>query len=174
MGKKDGGKGGCKAPGSGSMRASPYFPSQGAGGWNSITQTGKAMIGYKGAKVNGKAAGKGGKNFGQTILELKRDLQAASKLPGGTFDSWDPEAEIFVGSLPRDASNEDVYEIFAPFGAIPCRGVKAMTHADGSGKGVAFVNFIEPESAQAAIEALDGHPMPSGRKLEVRLKNKKS
>mmetsp|Transcript_113178 Transcript_113178/g.283293 ORF Transcript_113178/g.283293 Transcript_113178/m.283293 type:complete len:250 (-) Transcript_113178:117-866(-) len=156
------GKGGGKGPGA-QQRSSPYGQPA-AGGWSGFSGGG----GRPGN--NGKGGGKGGKAGAR---ELLMDLKSHNKLPGGDAPP-EPNSEVFVGSLPFDTTNEDVYEMFAPFGAIPPRGVKALTNPDGSCKGVAFVNYLDPLHAQLAIETLHGHPMPNGRTLEVKLKTPKA
>jgi len=105
-----------------------------------------------------------------SAASLKKELQASGRLLGGGNKEWDPAGELFVGSLPPDMTDQDMYEIFSTFGAIPVRGVKAMKLKDGVGTGVGYVNFINPAHAQLAISYLNGHMMPNGKTLQVRLK----
>merc|ERR1712187_851470 len=77
------------------------------------------------------------------------------------------ENTLFVGSLPEDTTDNDLYEIFSPFGAIPSRGVKALQTPEGICKGIGFINFLTAEACQRAIMTLNGTMMPSGRTLKV-------
>mmetsp|Transcript_50255 Transcript_50255/g.101070 ORF Transcript_50255/g.101070 Transcript_50255/m.101070 type:complete len:240 (-) Transcript_50255:123-842(-) len=114
-----------------------------------------------------KGKGKGGTG---SIVDLKKELQADNVLPGG---QWSNDAgALHIGGLPADTTDKDVYEIFAPFGAIASRGLKAMTNPDGSCTGVAFVNFISPSAAQAAIATLNGRAMKDGRTIHVKPKRR--
>merc|ERR1740121_1702631 len=70
-----------------------------------------------------------------------------------------PEPEIqyavYVANLPPDTTNADLLKMFAPFGAIPPKGVKALLAPDGTCKGIGFVNFCFEEGCQAACNALN-------------------
>mmetsp|Transcript_89655 Transcript_89655/g.231364 ORF Transcript_89655/g.231364 Transcript_89655/m.231364 type:complete len:238 (+) Transcript_89655:110-823(+) len=110
-----------------------------------------------------KGAPKGG---GASIKTLKKGLAYAGVFPGGKWQN--DEKTLYVGGLPTDTTDIDLYEIFSPFGAIPNRGVKAMAHEDGTSKGFGFVNFLTMESAQTAITTLNGTLMPDGTMLKVR------
>mmetsp|Transcript_21079 Transcript_21079/g.59252 ORF Transcript_21079/g.59252 Transcript_21079/m.59252 type:complete len:229 (-) Transcript_21079:100-786(-) len=112
----------------------------------------------------------GGKGA-SSIAELKKDLQAEGVLPGGRWQN--DGGALHVGGLPADTTDRDVYEIFAPFGAIPSGGVKAMQDADGGCSGVAFVNFVDPGAAQHAMETLSGRRLRDGRTLSVKPKRLK-
>mmetsp|Transcript_17101 Transcript_17101/g.43012 ORF Transcript_17101/g.43012 Transcript_17101/m.43012 type:complete len:212 (-) Transcript_17101:121-756(-) len=115
----------------------------------------------------GPGGGKGGKGSGN-IAVLKKGLQYAGVLPGGKWTN--DENALFIGGLPTDTTDGDLYEIFAPFGAIPTRGVRAMTNPDGTCKGIGFINFLENASAQNAIATLNGTMMPDGTALKVSIK----
>merc|ERR1712151_536533 len=47
-------------------------------------------------------------------------------------------------------------------------GVRAMQNEEGECKGTGFVNYIEKESADLALETLNGAWLPSGRTLIVK------
>merc|ERR1712039_973335 len=80
---------------------------------------------------------------------------------------------LYIAGLPMDTQNVDLYRLFAPFGAICPRGVHAMRAEDGSCKGIAFVNFVDEESARLAIATYNGVTMPDGTALKVSLKQAK-
>merc|ERR1712187_914006 len=90
-------------------------------------------------------------------------------------DNWKipDEQQVFVGNLPPDTKDEDLYQLFAPFGAIAPTGVKAMMNPDGSCKGCGFVDFLDEYSAQSAISTLHGYQTPDGNTLQLNTKRKK-
>lgn len=148
-----GSKGGWKGE-KGADRYAPY--GKGAG------------LGAIGAKASGKGWGDEGKGSKSSIKILKKGLQVAEALPGG---KWSNDAgALWIGGLPHDTTDVDLYHIFSPFGSIPSGGVRAMLHEDGSCKGFGFVNYIDPKVAQTVINTLDGTQMPDGSMLEVKQK----
>merc|ERR1712217_952571 len=50
------------------------------------------------------------------------------------------------------------------------KGVKAMMGDDGKCKGIGFVNYLEPQSAELAISVYNGTAMPEGGRLKVAIK----
>mmetsp|Transcript_24352 Transcript_24352/g.36962 ORF Transcript_24352/g.36962 Transcript_24352/m.36962 type:complete len:233 (+) Transcript_24352:132-830(+) len=145
------GKGGLGGGGAGE-RWTPYFNKGDYGGKDSD-------------KGKGKGKGKG------SITVLKKGLQHAGVLPGGRWTN--DENALFIGGLPTDTTDYDLYEIFATFGPIPSQGVRAMMNPDGSCKGIGFVNFLDASSALAAINTLNGTMMPDGTTLKVSQKQVK-
>uniref|UniRef100_A0A7S1KW41 RRM domain-containing protein n=1 Tax=Alexandrium catenella TaxID=2925 RepID=A0A7S1KW41_ALECA len=121
------------------------------------------------APYDGKGGGKkGGKDpHGARALV---DAVADSGAQGDT--SLRPEDQcVYIRGLPSDTTDLDLYKLFAVFGAIPHRGVKAMKNQDGTCTSVGFVDFTTPEAAQAAISALKDYPMPDGNSLFLKTKN---
>lgn len=129
----------------------------------------------------GKACGKGGamspygdKGDGKhkggpmcTIQDLLSELVAGG-LPGG---DQDPSQNcIYVGGLPEDTTNQNLYEIFATFGALAPRGAKVEATPEGLCVGWGLVNFVEATCADMAVMALNGIGLATGGKLEVRRK----
>jgi len=134
--------------------------------------------GMDGSYANGAApypAGKGGGDKGKgkgkcSIKTLVKGLADAGALPGGQKYAND-ENTLFVGGLPQDTTDTDMYKIFAPFGAIAPMGVKAMADKEtGLCKGFGFVNFLETSASQTAITTLNGTQMPDGTFLKVMIK----
>lgn len=63
--------------------------------------------------------------------------------------------KLFVGNLPCDATEAEIWSVFAPFGQILevfCLG----PNKSQSGQACAFIRYAEPASATAAIQHLDG------------------
>eukprot|EP00413_Alexandrium_margalefii_P048437 CAMPEP_0204606234 /NCGR_PEP_ID=MMETSP0661-20131031/58966_1 /ASSEMBLY_ACC=CAM_ASM_000606 /TAXON_ID=109239 /ORGANISM="Alexandrium margalefi, Strain AMGDE01CS-322" /LENGTH=262 /DNA_ID=CAMNT_0051617537 /DNA_START=45 /DNA_END=833 /DNA_ORIENTATION=- len=121
----------------------------------------------------GKEKGEVVKGLGESSIKiLKKGLEIANALPGG---KWSNDAgALWIGGLPNDTTDLDMYHIFAPFGSIPANGVRAMLNQDGSCKGFGFVNYIDPAAAQTVIATLNGTQMPDGSILEVKQKGPSS
>lgn len=66
---------------------------------------------------------------------------------------------VFVGNLAPDVTDNDLLELFAPFGKIT--GVRLL-----SGRGTAFVDLKQPSAAASAVEELRGTQL-KGRTLDV-------
>jgi len=126
----------------------------------------------KGAgQAGGMSEGKGEKGIKLTnisIQTLKKGLQMAEALPGGKWSNDD--GALWIGGLPPDTTDLDLYHIFSPFGAVPSSGVRAMLNEDGTCKGFGFVNFVESAAAQQALETLNGTVQPDGKVLQVKVK----
>lgn len=94
----------------------------------------------------------------------------AEGLPGG---GWRQEENaLYLANLPHDTTAEDLYTIFASFGAIPPRGVKVMPGSPGQ-RTFGFCNFMEAANAEFAMMAMNGVTQPDGCKLIVKLKQQK-
>ena len=72
---------------------------------------------------------------------------------------------IFVGNLPFRAEQEDVAELFAPFGEV-ANCALPLERDTGRKRGFAFVELVDPESEDRAIEALQGAEL-MGRPLRI-------
>ncbi|MEP4077601.1 RNA recognition motif domain-containing protein [Haloferula sp.] len=73
--------------------------------------------------------------------------------------------DIYVGNLPFSATEEEVAELFASFGAV--EKVKLITDREtGRPRGFCFVTLADQDRVKEAAEALDGQEM-GGRALRV-------
>jgi cold-inducible RNA-binding protein len=75
--------------------------------------------------------------------------------------------KLYVGSLPYSLTEEELKDVFTPFGAV----VSARIITDkmtGKSKGFGFVEMEEEEMANAAIEATHGSEL-HGRTLIVNI-----
>ena len=72
---------------------------------------------------------------------------------------------IFVGNLPFRAEQEDVAELFAPFGEV-ANCALPLERDTGRKRGFAFVELVDPDSEDRAIDALQGAEL-MGRPLRI-------
>eukprot|EP01065_Artemidia_motanka_P010401 TRINITY_DN15512_c0_g1_i1.p1 TRINITY_DN15512_c0_g1~~TRINITY_DN15512_c0_g1_i1.p1 ORF type:complete len:559 (+),score=152.09 TRINITY_DN15512_c0_g1_i1:50-1726(+) len=76
--------------------------------------------------------------------------------PGGDSDTGEPPVKLFVGQIPYSATEEDVVQLFAPYGDL----AEVVLIPDPKGerlhKGAGFVKYWKVESASSAINNLDG------------------
>jgi len=140
----------------------------GKGGW------GKSEGGWGGASSG--PYGKGGwdKGFGKgaSIQMLKQSLVMMGVLPGGKSSKERSDAQqLYIKGLPSDTTDNDLHDIFGPFGAIPANGVKAVLTPEGTCTGVGWVDFVDEASAQQAMQALNWCMMPDGTTLKIHVKN---
>lgn len=113
----------------------------------------------------------GGRPVG--IMMIVSGIEASGVLPGGARFS-NNESTLYVAGLTPDTRDIHLYQLFAPFGAISAKGVRAVANPDGTCKGFGFVNFLEPESVQNAINAYNGAILPDGTVMKVAVKTPKS
>lgn len=72
---------------------------------------------------------------------------------------------IYVGNLPREATEDDLREAFVAFGEVT--SAKIITDRfTGDSRGFGFVEMPNSSEAQAAISGLDGKDL-KGRTLRV-------
>lgn len=82
------------------------------------------------------------------------------------------ENKLFIGMLPKTMNEDDLNDIFAPYGDL--REVHIIRGPEGSPKGCAFVKFIERDAAITAIEDLNGSTPHGGtRPLVVKFADTK-
>lgn len=157
--------------------ANPPGGGKGGGKWqqnNSAPYPGGGAI--QQWQPQGKAAGGKGKDGGgkggkgnYAMKDFVKMLSMSGNLPGGKWTN--DENCIFVGGLAQDCTDEDLYQIFSPFGAIASKGVRAMKNKEtGQCTGFGFVNFIDPAATPLAIMTLNNQQLPDGQMLRVSIK----
>eukprot|EP00928_Gymnodinium_smaydae_P013744 TRINITY_DN1498_c2_g1_i1.p1 TRINITY_DN1498_c2_g1~~TRINITY_DN1498_c2_g1_i1.p1 ORF type:complete len:523 (+),score=148.69 TRINITY_DN1498_c2_g1_i1:64-1569(+) len=127
--------------------------------------------GYDGGK-GGYDGGKGIVPGGTMMKALVDGLFSSGAMPGSGGVSRHEEHAVFVGGLPYDTTDEDMYRMFSPFGAILPYGVTAMKGDTAPCKGFGFVNFFDMHAAEMAVATLHGTKMPDGKELRVSIKQK--
>ena len=74
---------------------------------------------------------------------------------------------IYVGNLPWQTTSDDLYQLFAQYGAVGKSQV-ITDRETGRSRGFGFVEMASEAEAQAAIEALNNKPF-NGRPLTVNI-----
>eukprot|EP01068_Selenidium_serpulae_P012301 Selendium_serpulae@DN5795_c1_g1_i2.p1 len=94
-------------------------------------------------------------------------------MPVETVQPGQDQAKLFVGSLPKCTTQEDIHAVFSKFGRVD--EVFLMKDDAGNSKGCAFVKFTLKEESFHAIANLNGKfTMPNGsRAVEVRFAESK-
>merc|ERR1712185_763369 len=116
---------------------------------------GGIVLDLRSAPYEGKGAGHDGKGFAKGLgkagtIQGMIDCLINEGLPGGNFKHDAPGTALYLANLPHDTTEEDLYTIFATFGAIPPRGVKVMPGMPGQ-RTYGFCNFINPAHAEFAM-----------------------
>lgn len=73
--------------------------------------------------------------------------------------------KLFVGNLSYNVTENDLQDLFAQYGTVTEANLM-LDRASGRSRGFAFVTMDSPESASAAIQALNGKNW-EGRNLSV-------
>ena len=82
--------------------------------------------------------------------------------------------KLFVGSIPKNATEENLKDVFSQFGGI--EELVLMREPDGASKGCAFIKFRTKEEALLAMRIVNGNVYLGGssKPMEVRFaENKK-
>ena len=78
-------------------------------------------------------------------------------------------SNLFLFHLPNNMKDSELYNLFRRFGYI--YSTRVMTEKNGKSKGIGFVSFDNPKSAQEAIEEMNGFEV-RGKRLKVELNKK--
>jgi RNA recognition motif-containing protein len=81
-------------------------------------------------------------------------------------------SNLYVGNLSFDVGQEDLEELFKPYGEVVSANV-ITDRQTGRPRGFAFVEMAQSEDAKKAIEALDGKEL-KGRNLTVNVAKPKN
>jgi len=73
--------------------------------------------------------------------------------------------KLYIGNIPFDSGDDELRELFTPFGAIGTALV-IVDPRRGRSRGFGFVEFLDPAEGKAAIAGLNGREV-GGRKLVV-------
>ncbi|GMH32581.1 hypothetical protein BSKO_00415 [Bryopsis sp. KO-2023] len=113
-------------------------------------------LGLGNSAINQQAFGNVGLGAANLMLDVPGQGLGLPPPPNGMGGvmGGSPPASLYIRNIPPEADKLYLYEKFAPFGGI--RSVKVLEDEAGQCKGVGFVNFLDQEAAQRAIEAFHG------------------
>ncbi|XP_028775668.1 eukaryotic translation initiation factor 3 subunit G-like [Neltuma alba] len=83
-------------------------------------------------------------------------LRAGAERTGSDMRRRNDENSVRVTNLSEDTREPDLLELFRPFGAVS-RVYVAVDQKTGISRGFGFVNFVNREDAQRAINKLNGY-----------------
>jgi len=100
----------------------------------------------------------------KTTETVVKEPETAAAAPAGV-DEEEDQTNLIVNYLPQHVSEERLREMFSKFGEL--EHVKLMLDkGTRQSMGYGFVKYVKPESAAAAIDALNGYQMDN-KKLRV-------
>ncbi|GLT66998.1 hypothetical protein SLA2020_393350 [Shorea laevis] len=83
-------------------------------------------------------------------------MRAGAERSGTDMRRRNDENSVRVTNLSEDTREPDLHELFRPFGAVS-RVYVAIDQKTGTSRGFGFVNFVNKEDAQRAINKLNGY-----------------
>eukprot|EP00210_Caulerpa_lentillifera_P006666 g6369.t1 len=164
--------------GGGGGNPPPLLGNQMGGGIMTPTNTNGSGGGTANAMMNVNLASQTNKSViqqQQQSVMLQHGLTgAAGKLGSGITDPIANEWKLFVGQVPFECSEQDLWPIFSEVGEIL---ELVILRSEGRSKGCAFVTYADKETAELATTRLNGQvTVPSdrrGKRLVVRFADKK-
>ena len=101
----------------------------------------------------------------QCLPHAFRFAASSAKSDKDNLNGWSSMTSIFVGNLSYSTREEDLLATFSQFGNV--ERVNVVTDRDsGQPRGFAFVEMMDDDAANKAIEALNGTNL-GGRNLNI-------
>ncbi|KAF2756994.1 splicing factor, CC1-like protein [Pseudovirgaria hyperparasitica] len=104
------------------------------------------------------------------LTEAEKNRQARTTESGSTATNGVPFHRLYVGNIHFSITEEDLQEVFEPFGELEF--VQLQKEDQGRSRGYGFVQFRDPTQAKEALEHLNGFEI-AGRPIRVGLGNDK-
>ncbi|RMZ53538.1 hypothetical protein APUTEX25_003360, partial [Auxenochlorella protothecoides] len=93
------------------------------------------------------------------------------KLGRGVADPAAYAHKLFIGQIPFEATEQDLWAIFSPVGDIL---ELAILRSQGRSKGCAFLTYASQAQAATAVSAFNGRPVGANKKLVVKFADQKA
>lgn len=143
----------------GGVHAFPHYPDE-------ISHQYQAQAGYEGTTDGGPRRQRQHQRGTSYAVNPGRPY-----IKDNTPQSVPKGASLFVFHVPNEMTNDDLYQLFAPYGTI--LGLRiAVEERTGRGKGFAYVDYASAQSAGEAIKHLHRHQL-LGKRLKVEHKRGK-
>ncbi|KAK5116514.1 hypothetical protein LTR62_008063 [Meristemomyces frigidus] len=104
------------------------------------------------------------------LTEAEKNRQARTTEGQPTQTNGIPFHRLYVGNIHFSITEEDLKNVFEPFGELEF--VQLQKEDQGRSKGYGFVQFIDPTQAKEALEKMNGFEL-AGRPIRVGLGNDK-
>jgi RNA recognition motif-containing protein len=93
-------------------------------------------------------------------------------MPKPTYSN--PDARVYVGNLSYETTFADLDKMFGVYGPIRDKYMPRSDRDKSLNKGFAFVEFINPEDAKAAVDDDRGWKGPNGWPVTVKIADTRS
>lgn len=93
------------------------------------------------------------------------------KLGRGVSDPSAYHHKLFVGQVPFEANEHDLWALFSPVGEVL---ELAILRSQGRSKGCAFLTYATRQQAVTAINAFNGRPVAHNKRLVVKFADQKA
>ncbi|KAK3113899.1 Phosphatidylinositol-3-phosphatase SAC1 [Teratosphaeriaceae sp. CCFEE 6253] len=104
------------------------------------------------------------------LTEAEKNRQARTTEGAATQSNGIPFHRLYVGNIHFSITEEDLKNVFEPFGELEF--VQLQKEEQGRSKGYGFVQFVDPAQAKEALEKMNGFEL-AGRPIRVGLGNDK-
>lgn len=116
----------------------------------------KDLAASKGLTIGESAPDEDAPNMPRAGGYVPPSMRAGASSSGESMYRSRDENSVRVTNLSDDAREQDLQELFRPFGPVT-RIYIAFDRETGESRGFAFVNFVNRDDAQRAIDKLDGY-----------------
>lgn len=79
--------------------------------------------------------------------------------------------KLFIGQIPFEATEHDLWPVFSPLGDVL---ELSVLRSQGRSKGCAFLTYATESQAQAAIAAFHGRSIGNSKKLVIKFADQKA